>query len=195
MEAFTVSLEEPYVQNILEILENFPEGLSEFELLKSLENKNSLFSGYSLQDELELFQSHFLLFHILYHLDEILKEKKGLGIEIHCLKIKLYTIRQQQRDSSELEKHDPLREYYKDLNHLRNTGRKEVNELLNSFWKKYLAFQKKEEALEVLDLHPAASEEEIKNRYRKLVKEHHPDKGGDSERIIEINKAMEILKS
>ena len=36
--------------------------------------------------------------------------------------------------------------------------------------------------------------EEIKKAYRKLVKIHHPDKGGDSAVMLEVNSAWEILK-
>ena len=47
---------------------------------------------------------------------------------------------------------------------------------------------------EILKVHPSAKLEEIKKAYRKLVKIHHPDKGGDSEIMLEINSAWEILK-
>ena len=47
---------------------------------------------------------------------------------------------------------------------------------------------------QILKVHPSAKLEDIKKAYRKLVKIHHPDKGGDSEMILEINSAWEILK-
>ena len=46
----------------------------------------------------------------------------------------------------------------------------------------------------ILKVHPNADLEEIKKAYRKLVKIHHPDKGGDSQVMLEINSAWEILK-
>ena len=46
----------------------------------------------------------------------------------------------------------------------------------------------------ILKVHPNANLEEIKKAYRKLVKIHHPDKGGDSQVMLEINSAWEILK-
>ena len=36
--------------------------------------------------------------------------------------------------------------------------------------------------------------EEIKAAYRELVKQHHPDTGGDQQKIIELNAAWEVLK-
>ena len=47
---------------------------------------------------------------------------------------------------------------------------------------------------QILKVHPSAKLEEIKKAYRKLVKIHHPDKGGDSELMLEVNSAWEILK-
>ncbi len=47
---------------------------------------------------------------------------------------------------------------------------------------------------QILKVHPNAKLEEIKKAYRKLVKIHHPDKGGDSELMLEVNSAWEILK-
>ena len=46
----------------------------------------------------------------------------------------------------------------------------------------------------ILKVHPSANLEEIKKAYRKLVKIHHPDKGGDSAVMLEVNSAWEILK-
>ena len=47
---------------------------------------------------------------------------------------------------------------------------------------------------QILKVHPSAKLEDIKKAYRKLVKIHHPDKGGDSAVMLEINSAWEILK-
>ena len=46
----------------------------------------------------------------------------------------------------------------------------------------------------VLGLTAAASGAEIKAAYRALVKQHHPDAGGDQERIIALNAAWELLR-
>jgi len=47
---------------------------------------------------------------------------------------------------------------------------------------------------QILKVHRNAKLEEIKKAYRKLVKIHHPDKGGDSAIMLEINSAWEVLK-
>ena len=47
---------------------------------------------------------------------------------------------------------------------------------------------------QILKVDPSAKLEEVKKAYRKLVKIHHPDKGGDSAVMLEVNSAWEILK-
>ena len=47
---------------------------------------------------------------------------------------------------------------------------------------------------QILKVDPNSKLEEIKKAYRKLVKIHHPDKGGDSAVMLEVNSAWEILK-
>jgi len=47
---------------------------------------------------------------------------------------------------------------------------------------------------QILKVNPNTKLEEIKKAYRKLVKIHHPDKGGDSAVMLEVNSAWEILK-
>ncbi|MFN9684893.1 MAG: J domain-containing protein [Cyanobacteriota bacterium] len=45
----------------------------------------------------------------------------------------------------------------------------------------------------VLGVSPSATAAEIKAAYRTLVKRHHPDAGGDAQRILDLNAAWEVL--
>ena len=47
---------------------------------------------------------------------------------------------------------------------------------------------------QILKVYPNSKLEDIKKAYRELVKIHHPDKGGDTKVMLEINAAWEILK-
>ena len=51
-----------------------------------------------------------------------------------------------------------------------------------------------EGALKLFKLDKNASKEEIKAAYRRLVKIHHPDKGGIQDNFIKLNNAYEVLK-
>jgi len=46
---------------------------------------------------------------------------------------------------------------------------------------------------EALELTPSASQEDIKKAYKKLVRVHHPDKGGDEKKFKEVQAAYEVL--
>ena len=47
----------------------------------------------------------------------------------------------------------------------------------------------------ILNVSKEASDSEIKKSYRKLAKENHPDKGGDSEKFKQIAEAYEVLSN
>lgn len=46
----------------------------------------------------------------------------------------------------------------------------------------------------ILGVDQSASQDQIKRAYRNLVKQHHPDQGGDADRFKKINEAYETLK-
>ena len=45
----------------------------------------------------------------------------------------------------------------------------------------------------VLEVSPTATAAQIKAAYRRLVKQHHPDAGGDDQRMLALNAAWEVL--
>lgn len=111
---------------------------------------------------------------------------------MHYLKI---CLSERRTESSEgLTEHDPMREYYMNLDNLRDTTENDVNDLLDSFWKKFSAFSRRKDALEILGLDESAGTEDIRSRYRELVKLHHPDKGGSEKDFHRIQDAMVLLR-
>jgi hypothetical protein len=51
----------------------------------------------------------------------------------------------------------------------------------------------REEAFETLGLEPGASDDQIRAAYRKLMAEHHPDRGGDPGMAARLNQAKDLL--
>jgi len=176
---------------LLNILLLYPEGISEFDLLQELIQKGKL-EKEKLSDTYSLFQTHFLLFHTLYKLRQKLKQEGKFDLEIHCLKIQLVA---QNFGTEGLALHssgDPLEAYYLNLENY-NTSPEEVEQILNDFWKLFLNYQSRESALEVLGLQDPVDNQTILKRYRELIKENHPDLGGDGKKISELQRAKENL--
>jgi DnaJ-class molecular chaperone len=46
---------------------------------------------------------------------------------------------------------------------------------------------------DILGVDEDASDRDLKRAHRRLVKEHHPDRGGDEERFVEVQEAYEVL--
>lgn len=176
---------------IHEILQRHPQGISEHGLFQALESQQHL--GRVHESNLTLFQNHFLLFHALYRLrDQLLIDEAPADIEIHCLKICLLPLA--VGIITPPVRHDPLRDYYLDLTNLKETSAGEVERLLDAFWQRFISTDVRAQALETLGLADPVSYDQIKAHYRRLVMEHHPDRGGDKLTLQQINRAMRQLK-
>ena len=179
-------------QFIFTLIRQHPVGLSEHDLIKQLQSPNSpFFAADALRDNLTLFRCHFLVFHCLYQLKRALATE--YEIQISPLKILLIPQRQ-AKELNSLTDHDPLADYYLDLNNLEKTDRADVESLLVDFWRKVLSPDNKDQALQTLELTPPVEWSEIKVQYRRLAKQHHPDKGGDEEAFKAICLAFQQLK-
>lgn len=180
---------------LLGLLRAMPDGVSEYQLIQTLRaERNPHLSQRSLQDPLVLFQTHFLVFNALYRLRDRLWSEEAGHLEISPLCIRLLPY---QAGSQALAASDPLRDYYLDMNQLYATTSADVEQLLDSFWKRLdSGGDQKRDALRLFELEdePDLNLTRIRLRYRQLVSLHHPDRGGSTERLQSINAAMEILQ-
>ena len=176
-----------------QIFDEHPNGISEYDLLKHLQSQDdTVFNQLNLRSHLTLFQSHFLLFHILYRLRDQLLVDENLALDINPLKIILQA--PSVSNANALVEADPLREYYLDLTHLFETSDDDVVNLIASFWSGLKSQEQREFALAELGLKDPVDYPDIKKQYRMLAMQHHPDRGGDTRRLQIINAAMEILE-
>lgn len=188
-----VALEE--IQTILrEILDARPAGMTEHDLLKALaERELDFFEGDFFRSTLGLFQRHFLLFHCLYLLRDRLRAAGQGDMQIHCLGIRLLPYRNSSSDHPALA--DPLAAYYLDLGNLESTDEAEVLRLLDDFWKRFAGEGQRDEALAAMELAHPVSYPDIKQQYRRLAMQWHPDRGGDPEQFQRLEWAMGILRA
>lgn len=180
------------MDQLLALLHRLPDGLSEHQLILRLrETHCTHLPQLPLTDKLVLFRTHFLLFNALYRLRDRLWQERSAHLEITPLLIRLQPYREGQQ---ELTEHDPLRSYYLDEARLRDTTEADVVHLLQSFWTRMHGGEEREAALGLFGLDARADYPAIRLRYRQLVSQHHPDRGGSTTRLQSINKAMEILE-
>lgn len=188
------------------LLQEQPEGCSEYQLIQQLKSRRSTHVPHlPLVDKLVLFRTHFLVYNALYLLRDQLWEQASHSLQISPLSIRLLPY---EPGTCGLSEPDPLRAYYLDMRHLRDTDEQDVERLLASFWARMgghhygqpqqtCTQEQKRAALELFELNQeetALSMPVIKRRYRELVSIHHPDRGGSTARIQSINLAMEILE-
>lgn len=170
-------------------------GLKEFELLQLCFARLPANQRPNLADPAQLFRQHFLLFHQLYRLDGYLAALERGGLDIHTLCIRWYPA-SAAASSGQLQRHDPLRAYYLDLDNLRQTSEADVYNLLTQFWQKYSGYTANEDLKQefaLFELPQDADFKTIKARFRTLVAQHHPDRGGDPQRCQQIMAAMEAF--
>lgn len=188
---FSDLISQAFIAHIESYLDEHTDGFKEYELLGYLNSQgcfDALDSDVGMS--LLLYQKHFLLFHVLYSLNQQCVDNKQGTIVITPLLIKVLDYVDANRQLGEV---DALAEYYSNLDNLAMATEDNVNDLLNNFWELYLKYDKRGDALNVLDLSDPVTDKEIVLRYRKLASLHHPDKGGGKDKIQAINEAYAIL--
>jgi hypothetical protein len=180
-----------FIDCIESYLDTNTDGFQEYELLSHL-NTQGYFDALDVEVSMTLliFQKHFLLFHVLYSIHQQRVDDKQGALLITPLDIRQLDYVEADSQIGEV---DALAGYYLNLDNLELSTEDNVNELLNSFWEMYLKYDKRADALSVLELKDPVTDKEIVVRYRQLASVHHPDKGGDHEEIQAINEAYAIL--
>lgn len=169
--------------------------VKEYELMQQLHLKGFEMFQPSL-DELTLFRAHFLLFHILYRLQDKWLAEKALWLEIHSLSLQLYDL----NNSVQLPIQDSqLKQYYLNYEHFLTTQATEVQALLNDFWSRFSKHLNAEElqihlTILALPTDKPLTRKALNSQYRHLSQRHHPDKGGDKEQFQQINHAVSELR-
>ncbi len=175
-------------------------GFSEYQLLKHLRECQPLFATFNPREPLSLFRGHFLLFHVLYRLQERLRETRCGHLMIEPLRIVLQpaeTVADWMHHTGALTVDDAtvVGHWYADLERLTTVTVAEVVALLHRFQAARSGNKQRQAALAVLGLQDPVGDAAIKQRYRQLVGQCHPDRGGDGRRLCQINVALSTLEA
>lgn len=181
-----------WVELIDSLLTAHPQGISEHGIILELRHQGYLLD---LEDEEApmggLFAVHFLVMYVLYGLQKKGRQESESDMTIGPLNIQRHSYRQGEQA---LTSPDELSSYYLDLDNLFSTSEDEVNQWLDNFWERYLADDERQDAIKVLGLSEPISREGVETKYRQLAMKHHPDRGGETARLAEINHAVEVLR-
>mgnify|MGYP001548730868 CR=1 FL=1 len=188
-------MQNPLIAEILSFIKQYPEGITEYEIIKMLEEKK-YFKDLAKEDELALFQKHFITMNALYQLQLSLWENERIYLDITSVRVALseHTIVDNSCSDTELAETASVRDYYLDWENFENTDQEQVLEMLNSFWQMYFNQDKLAGAYKTLKLEQYESLDVVKRQYRKLVAKYHPDKGGNQCDFISIRQAYEVIR-
>lgn len=187
------------IQSILE-----QGSLSEFDLIKRLQQAPySLFNQDVFNDELSLFQTHFVIHNSLYRLRDI-GLTQGL-YDIDTLTTQLQLLPLTSSDSSAItEVLRPevakLRSYYLDWDNFAKTDKQEVQNLLGQFWRCYANYdihsntETLNQALSAMGFDQIPSKQALKTKYKQLSNTYHPDKGGSAQQFSTLQHHYQTLK-
>jgi hypothetical protein len=192
----------PYLTSILYELDQLFNCFSlcnEHQIIKHLQEKKiSPFDDFSLANSKDLFSAHFLCMHALYHLKNQYQHAQKFKLTIQSVQIQRITLNDEifanKQPDTVLETTDPLERYYLNSKYYFETQEDEINDMIKSFWQKYIAQDNKKEALDVLNLPTNADAKMIKAQYLRLAQKHHPDKGGCAEMFTKIRQAKTVLE-
>lgn len=189
------------------------EVVKEYDLMKYLVEQGFNQFTPSLEP-LALFRGHFLLFHLLYRLqDKWQLENKG-QLCIHTLEICLKQERKSpdqkslQQTAFAVAEDDNVKRYYLDYDTFLTTQAQDVVDLIDQFWQGFggqasfsepvsdAAISEAKVCLGIsTTLDPQTGSKVVMKQFRKLSQAHHPDKGGDAEAFHAICHAKEVLLS
>ncbi|PSF04982.1 molecular chaperone DnaJ [Marinobacter fuscus] len=174
-----------------------PVGISELELIRVLQGERwQLIGPVDFHQPSRLYPVHFLVFHALYRLQDQMA-REGEGLDISPLRLAIRTLRSENEallpDSA-----DPLKDFYLDLTQY-FMANADIEDMLNSFWAgtgaRKPAPESVESAARVFGFEALPEQFiTVKQRFRRLVMRAHPDRGGCTNDIQQLNLAFSVLK-
>ena len=171
-------------------------GLTELALIRALQSPRwQLIEPVTFSDPTALYPVHFLLFHALYRLQSELAQT-GETLVISPLRLCILTTDSGNTRALPAEE-DPLRSFYLDISRYFLSGH-DIRGMMERFLAGVTLAGSPEdvqEAAQVLGFDTLPGDfGTVKQRFRRRVMQAHPDRGGRTEDIQELNRAFSVLK-
>lgn len=181
------------------LLESATTPISEYQLMQQLQGQGWL-EALDSSDSLALYSVHFLIYNALYQLRDRY-QAQGQYLYISALAIEIMTPDNNSEPSGchQLSSDNQtdlaeLAAYYLDWKQLEAATRESVEQLLQSFWKRYVEQDDLQLALDMLGVSSNDTYQHIRHRYRQLAMQHHPDRGGSQQDFQRIQQAFALVR-
>lgn len=180
------------------VLRENPLGISELNLIKALQRPPwELIGTVNYAEPDKLYPVHFLIFHVLYRLrDQLASAGESLSISPLLIRLSQQEVVSGTGPVGEV---DALRAFYLDLSKYQ-LPEVSILKMMDDFWSGRHGRQPaRGEAVEAAgvfgfgDIPP--SFDDVKYRFRRAVMQAHPDRGGETEAIQNLNSAFSVLKA
>lgn len=171
-------------------------GISELELIRAMQGEPwRLIGPVNFNTPGELYPVHFILFHALYRLrGDLMAEGETLDISPLGIHIRIAsTLPSEHADPGPP---DRLAAFYLDLDNY-ELAEDVINTMLDHFWRGIQAPSSDSliDALKTLQLDALPDEFSIaKRQFRRLAMQHHPDRGGETHRLQQLNAALAVIR-
>ncbi|MBR9828303.1 MAG: hypothetical protein GYB41_06640 [Oceanospirillales bacterium] len=118
----------PILPQVLSELRQHPEGISEYDLMRTLDNQHA-FDTLDADGLLALYRKHFIIMNALYDLQDVLWQEEGRVLNISPMHIELH----KSRDENDRVDSNPyLSEYYLDWHNFEQTTIEDVLGLMEA---------------------------------------------------------------
>ena len=188
-------------------LRQAPGGLSEYALIKKLQQPPwQLLGDVRFDQPARLYQVHFLLFHTLYTLrDQLAEDGEVLAISALLTRLESRPEMPEQKLSGPRlpAQADPLRAFYLDLNQYR-LSTAQIHAMLDNFYAGHRGADAHYDTAEVAaaanclgysDKRLPDCFHEVKQRFRRAVMQAHPDRGGSTAHVQQLNAAFAVIRN
>lgn len=183
---------------IEKVLRENPLGITELNLIKALQGPPwELIGHVNYAEPDKLYPVHFLIFHVLYRLrDQLAESAESLSISPLLIQLSTQDVISSTRTLSEV---DRLRAFYLDLSKYQ-LPESSIFQMMDDFWSgrfgRQPARREVNDAADVLGFGRLPSSfDDVKYRFRRAVMQAHPDRGGETEAIQNLNQAFSVLKA
>lgn len=118
----------PILPQVLSQLRQHPEGVSEYHLMRTLEQQHA-FDELNVDGALALYRKHFIIMNALYDLQQVLWEEEHRVLVISPMHIELHKAHD---ESDQVQANPLLSEYYLDWHNFEQTSAEDVQQLMDS---------------------------------------------------------------